>query len=106
MSSSQVEKNKSVIRLASMAKYTDGFKLSEIDLKLRGPGEIFGIKQSGLPEFKYANIIDDIGLLDKAKSDAFNIISSDPALASDKNKIVRKNISEKYSDNILLSQIA
>ncbi|NOX17571.1 MAG: ATP-dependent DNA helicase RecG, partial [Chlorobi bacterium] len=69
LSRRQIEKNKTVIRLSAMVNFSDGFKLSEIDLKLRGPGDIFGTKQSGFPELKYADIIEDKNLLIKAKED-------------------------------------
>ena len=48
--------------------YNNGFKLSEIDLNIRGPGDVLGVKQSGLPKFKYASLIRDEKILLKAKT--------------------------------------
>lgn len=52
-----------------MVATTDGFELAEADLKLRGPGEILGLRQSGLPDFKIADLIQDEALLRQAKED-------------------------------------
>ncbi|REL24607.1 ATP-dependent DNA helicase RecG [Rhodohalobacter sp. SW132] len=71
-------------RLKKMVETTDGFEIAEADLKLRGPGDFLGTKQSGLPEFKYGDIVDDRLLLEQAKSDAWNIIKHDPELEQDK----------------------
>jgi ATP-dependent DNA helicase RecG len=106
LSSEQIEKNKSIIRLNSMLKYNSGFELSEVDMKLRGQGDIFGTKQSGLPELKYANVITDFDLLSDARELAFKIINDDPSLTKEKNFIIKKNLKENFSSNILLSQIA
>jgi transcription-repair coupling factor (superfamily II helicase) len=57
-----------------MTKYTDGFKISEKDMELRGPGDIFGIRQHGLPEFKIANLYEDIEILKEAQKAADDII--------------------------------
>ncbi|HFI0057707.1 TPA: DNA helicase RecG, partial [Streptococcus suis] len=54
-------------RMKLMTETTDGFVLSEADLKMRGSGEIFGTRQSGLPEFQVANIIDDYPILEEAR---------------------------------------
>jgi ATP-dependent DNA helicase RecG len=60
-------------RLRLMTKTNDGFKISEQDLFLRGPGEFLGTRQSGLPQFKLADIVKDSDLLEKAKIDAFSL---------------------------------
>ncbi|MFU8813461.1 MAG: ATP-dependent DNA helicase RecG [Balneolaceae bacterium] len=67
-------------RLQKMVETSDGFEIAEADLKLRGPGDFLGTKQSGLPEFRYADIVEDRMLLEKAKNRAWEIISSDPDL--------------------------
>ncbi|MBA4336806.1 DNA helicase RecG [bacterium] len=66
-------------RLASMVKYSSGFKLAEIDLALRGPGEIYGVKQSGIPDLKLASLTDSISI-EKARMEANAIIEVDPEL--------------------------
>lgn len=63
-------------RLQIMTQTTDGFVLSEKDLEMRGPGDFFGIKQSGLPEFKVANIVEDYRMLEVARDEASELILS------------------------------
>ena len=63
------------VRLEAMVESGDGFYLSEVDLKLRGPGELLGIRQSGLPDFKVANLQDDITLIEEARADIADITS-------------------------------
>ena len=67
-------------RLKAMEATGDGFKIAEEDLAIRGPGDFFGTRQSGLPELKIANIVRDIGVLEQARKEAFDLIDSDPAL--------------------------
>jgi ATP-dependent DNA helicase RecG len=62
-------------RLDAMAKTNDGFKIAELDLELRGPGEFFGTRQAGLPSFRVANIIRDAQLLEAAKREATAVIA-------------------------------
>ena len=67
-------------RLRKMGQTNDGFEIAEADLKLRGPGDFLGTKQSGLPEFRVADIVEDQWILEQAKSAAWNIMSKDPEL--------------------------
>ena len=64
-------------RLSVIAGSTDGFEIAEADLKLRGPGDFFGLKQSGIPTFKMANLVDDYKILMVARQDASDILASD-----------------------------
>ncbi len=84
-------------RISAMLKYTDGFKLAEIDLEIRGQGDFFGTRQSGLPEFKFANIITDAKILQAAQKDAKEILSCDPELEKEENKIIKNTLSAHYS---------
>ena len=70
----------------------DGFIISEKDLELRGSGEFFGTKQHGIPEFKIANLFEDIALLKQAQGIAIEIIDKDPLLESEENKLLKKFI--------------
>ena len=70
--------NEAKRRLNIMAKSNDGFRIAEEDLKIRGPGEFFGTRQSGLPDLKIANIVRDAILLNTARTEAFNLIEGDP----------------------------
>ena len=67
-------------RLNAFARTNDGFKIAEEDLRLRGPGEFFGTRQSGLPDLRAANIIRDADLLEKARTEAFELIQQDAEL--------------------------
>lgn len=69
------------IRLDAMVKCSDGFRIAEEDFKLRGPGEFFGARQSGIPDLKVADLIRDGRLLGMARTDAFEIVKNDPELA-------------------------
>jgi len=65
-----------------MESTCDGFKIAEEDLDIRGPGEFFGTRQSGMPDLKIANIVRDIKLLEAARKEAFDIIEAGPDLGS------------------------
>ena len=78
-----------------MVETTDGFEIAEADLKLRGPGDFLGTKQSGLPEFKYADIVEDRLLLESAKNSARDIIQSDPKMKTHEHQQL-KEVFEPY----------
>jgi ATP-dependent DNA helicase RecG len=66
-------------RMKAMEKHTCGFKLSEIDLEIRGPGEIYGLRQSGIPDLKMASLTDSVNI-EKARKSAQKITNKDPEL--------------------------
>lgn len=66
-------------RIKSMEKYSSGFTLAEIDLELRGPGEIYGVRQSGIPDLKLASLTDSV-MIEKTRTSAQEIIGKDPML--------------------------
>jgi len=92
-------------RLETMVSTTDGFKIAEVDLKLRGPGDIFGTRQSGMPELKIANIVEDIQLLDIARKEAFKLTQEDPHLRSAENAPIRSYFEKNYKEYIELGKI-
>ena len=67
-------------RLTIMEQTSDGFQIAEADLKIRGPGDFLGTKQSGLPQFRFANLIRDARILSEAREDAFTLVKDDPEL--------------------------
>ncbi len=77
-------------RLKALTDSEDGFVISEMDLKLRGPGEFFGIRQHGLPELKIANIYEDMPILLEAQAAAKKLMEIDPFLRLDAHEGVRK----------------
>ncbi len=105
LSKKQIEYFKTQIRMRSLVQFSSGFDLSEIDLKLRGPGDIFGTKQSGFPELKFADIVNDSDILTNTKEEAFSIILNDPKLQKQENIIVKETIHKKYYDNLVYSEI-
>lgn len=106
LAAAELDKYRSQIRLNAMVEHNDGFKLSEIDFKLRGPGNIFGVEQSGIPQLQHADIINDTELLIIAKNDAFNIIRNDPSLSEKENLIIKQHLKKNYSTALKFSLIA
>ena len=82
-------------RLNIMVETTDGFRIAEEDLSIRGPGEFLGTRQSGLPEFKVANLVRDVGILQVARQAAFEVIAEDMTLKLPKNKVFNEILKEK-----------
>jgi ATP-dependent DNA helicase RecG len=77
-------------RIAAMVESDDGFRLAEVDLEIRGPGEFFGTKQSGLPEFRLANVVKDADVLSAARDEAFAIVEYDPELSQTDHRPLRR----------------
>ena len=102
----QLEKYRSTVRLQTMVNFLDGFKIAEIDLKLRGPGNIFGTEQSGFPELKHADLINDTQLIIRAKTAAFALIENDPHFQKENHFIIKKNLLEHYSHSLNYAKIA
>ncbi len=75
-------------RLQLMEDNNDGFALAEADLRLRGPGDYFGTRQSGLPEFQAADL-SDVKLIEQARQEAMAVLEADPHLESDENRELR-----------------
>jgi ATP-dependent DNA helicase RecG len=78
-------------RLEAMEQTTDGFKLAEIDLQLRGPGEFFGTRQSGTPDLKVAQLA-DTRLLHAARAEAEKILAEDPQLARPEHALLKQKV--------------
>ena len=87
-------------RMKIMCQTNNGFVISEKDLELRGSGEFFGTKQHGLPEFKIANLFEDIEILKKVQDVAIKIMNDDPNLTKEKNLELKKQIENKFKDRI------
>ena len=90
----------SLNRLKVLEKTNDGFEVADEDLRLRGPGEFFGLKQSGFLKFKIANLVMDEKIIQLARKTATNIIKKDPSLISKKNKIIKEMLLKTYSDKL------
>ncbi len=93
-------------RVKIMCDTCDGFKISEKDLELRGPGEFFGVRQHGLPELKIANLAEDMLLLSHAKLAAEDLLAKDPKLLQPENRLLKEKIRSRFlevSENGILN---
>lgn len=92
-------------RLLTLCESDDGFYLANKDLELRGPGDFFGVRQHGLPEFKVANLYQDKELIAATQAAALEILQQDPALSLPENQCLKRAIAWYYPDlqgNIVL----
>jgi ATP-dependent DNA helicase RecG len=87
-------------RLAIMLATNDGFKIAEEDLRLRGPGEFFGTRQHGLPEFKIGDIINDYGILKLARDDAFELVNESRKSKASKDRMLLKRITDNFKHKL------
>ena len=87
-------------RMKVMCDTNDGFIISEKDLELRGSGDFFGTEQHGLPDFKIANLFEDIAVLKKVQRLALKIMEDDPLLEKEKNAKLNNLVKEKFSSRI------
>ena len=85
-------------RLAAMTRTTDGFEISEEDLRIRGAGDFFGTRQSGMPELKLADITEDTDVLETAREAATALINRDPELTDDAHTPLRRYFERYYAD--------
>ncbi|MDH4266964.1 MAG: DNA helicase RecG, partial [Deltaproteobacteria bacterium] len=92
-------------RLRVMGQTTDGFKISEEDLAIRGPGDLLGTQQSGLPDFRVANFLRDFGLLHEARQEAFSVIARDPTLSLPGHILMRETLKERWKEKLELATI-
>lgn len=83
-----------------MQETNNGFVISEKDLELRGSGEFFGTKQHGLPEFKIANLFEDIKILKAVQETALKVINDDPYLEKEKNEKFKKFIEKRFNERL------
>jgi ATP-dependent DNA helicase RecG len=92
-------------RIKIMEETADGFRIAEEDLRLRGPGEFFGTKQSGLPELKMAHILFDREILLQAREAAYALVQNDPQLRQGDHDRIRKKFMTEYRDKFGLGEV-
>ncbi len=92
-------------RLEVMTKTQDGFKIAEEDLVLRGPGEFLGTRQSGLPGFRFANLVRDVEVLTIAREAAFEVYKKDPDLTSAENSLLHDAVVLNRKPSLLFASI-
>ena len=92
-------------RIKAMTRTNDGFELAEADLEIRGPGEFFGTRQSGLPDFKIANILRDASLLEFAKSEANRLAKADPSLSQPAHRVLKQVLQTQWAGHLKMASI-
>jgi ATP-dependent DNA helicase RecG len=94
------------VRLNTMVETSDGFKIAEVDLKLRGPGNLMGTQQSGILNLKIADLVKDAGLLKTARTMAIELLDKDPDLNAPENRFIRVAYMELSKDSTLWANIS
>lgn len=92
-------------RLKIMEQTTDGFKIAEEDFSIRGPGEFLGTRQSGIPDFRVANIARDVSILSEARKEAFQLIDKDPSLSLAEHSVTKTVLKERWKGRLELASI-
>ena len=92
-------------RMQTLVDHSSGFEVAEIDLKLRGPGEFFGTRQHGLPEFKLADIAGELEMLQMTREDALALLDRDPQLRHPAHAPLRQKLLEQFGESLELVQV-
>lgn len=93
-------------RLDVMVETGDGFRIAEADLQLRGPGDVLGTRQAGLPEFRVASILRDGNILEMARKEAFALVTADPNLVQPEHALLRDELVRRWEGRLELAGIA
>ncbi|MCX5707311.1 MAG: ATP-dependent DNA helicase RecG [Candidatus Omnitrophica bacterium] len=91
-----IETEEAKQRIEAMVRYSDGFKIAEVDLKIRGPGEFFGIRQHGLTELKIANPLTQMQLLKGAREEAIKLLNLDSRLEARQNILLKERLLQRF----------
>ena len=97
--------DESIRRLRVMADSNDGFKIAEADLAFRGPGEFLGTRQSGMPDFRVANIVRDSRILEAARDEAQGWLEKDPDLMSPASRRLRAILEDRWAGRLELARV-
>ena len=92
-------------RLRTLEETTDGFRIAEADLALRGPGDFLGTRQAGLPTFRVANLLRDTALLRAARDEAIAWLAEDPHLARPESAAVRAVLVHRWQGRLGLARV-
>jgi ATP-dependent DNA helicase RecG len=87
-------------------KSNDGFVIAEEDLRIRGPGEFFGLRQWGMPEFRVANLVRDTDILQQARQEAFALLKQDPQLKAPMHRALREAMLRKWEKKLELGSVS
>jgi ATP-dependent DNA helicase RecG len=94
-----------VERLAAFVESTDGFRLAELDFSLRGPGDLLGTRQHGLPPWRIADLARDAATLEEARRDARLLVEADPGLAQPGHALLRRMALVRYGKSLDLGDV-
>ena len=92
-------------RLKAMVQCADGFAIAEQDLRIRGPGEMMGTRQSGIPEFRVMNLVRDATALEQARQEAFAMMERDPRLSHPDHQLLKSTVLRKWQTKLELGTI-
>jgi ATP-dependent DNA helicase RecG len=88
-----------------MTRTNNGFLIAEEDLRIRGPGEIYGTRQSGMPSFRVADLVKDMRLLEVARQEAFHLLESDPDLSRPEHTALREAV-ERFRHRFAIATVS
>jgi ATP-dependent DNA helicase RecG len=92
-------------RIQAMTETSDGFRIAEVDLSLRGPGDFFGTRQTGLPELRIADLLRDGTVLEEARQDAVGLVARDPHLVRLEHRGLRAALLERWRGKLALASV-
>lgn len=92
-------------RLKAIEGTLDGFEIAEADMDIRGPGELFGTRQHGLPEIRFGNIAKDLDIMEAARKEAFTMIEKDPDLREEHHGLLKRALSERFKGKLDLVKV-
>lgn len=93
-------------RLEALVRSSNGFAIAEEDLRIRGPGEFFGVRQWGVPEFRAANLVRDAALLECARQEAFALLKADPTLTAPDHLRLRTALIRRWKEKLVLGSVS
>ncbi len=93
-------------RITTMVRTNDGFEIAETDLRLRGPGDLMGTQQSGLPQLRIADLVEDAGLLQQARQAAMRVLDADPGLDAPENAAIAAVWRERLQGRVAWGRIS
>ncbi len=92
-------------RLKAIEGTLDGFEIAEADMDLRGPGEMFGTRQHGLPEIRFGNLAKDFGIMELARIEAFALIEKDPDLMEEHHQLLKMSLYDRFRGRLELVKV-
>ncbi len=101
----EAQSQESIERLGVMESSSDGFEIAEADLRIRGPGEYLGTRQSGVPAFRAANLVRDAEILELARAEAGRWLDHDPRLELPESAELKRAVTDRFGDKLALAEV-